>query len=244
MHRLLAVVGLTFLSACAPPGYVYDQGSFVPHAKDACARPEIAIRIADLLNVMIGKPDGPPDRVLSIQNMVSPGPFVDEGNDQSLSCHATLVLSNGQSEAGNVFVFKLANSSGALQVSWKSDINLAKQQNAEAIVRKANDWRSFHGNIATWSGIPPLPASASASKSARAPVHCTVADAVDHVVTVWLSKTDCQKWIDDAQVLAGAGPTPIQVQGFRRSKCIDKLSSVSTQSRSGEFYEICSRIGQ
>lgn len=259
-RHLLGVAGTVLsLCACAPPGYVYDTGSFVPHARDACARPETASGLVSFLNAQVGRPNGPPSKVLSIQGLVSAGQFVSDGDGQYILCHGTLNLASGENQAGNVrvveldsmgpiisggdsLIFQGAESSSAarIQVSWESDADLAKQEAARVAASRTQDWRSFHGDIATWTGIPPLPPSASTSTSPRTPVSCTVADAADHMVTIWATRRDCDKWIKEAKNLAKSGPTRMQIESYKREQCIHRLSTRMTQSYSGEFIELCS----
>lgn len=206
-------------------------------ADDLCLRPAAAKGLVNFLNAKVGQPGGPSDRVLSIQQLVASGSIAGS-QISSISCHGVLLLANGQSEAGTVRAADPGGSS-PLQVSWESDVAMAQR---EAAVKRAWDWRSFNGNIATWTGIPPLPPSASSSESTKSPVYCTVADAADHMVSIWVTKKDCDEWINEAKELAESGPTPMQIEGYRREQCVQKLAAGMTQSYSGEFWELCAGI--
>jgi hypothetical protein len=73
----------------------------------------------------------------------------------------------------------------------------------------------FHGDIASWSGIPPLPPDSATKQSPQRSVHCTVGDAADHMVSIWTTEKGCKEWLDAANKLAANGPTHRQVEDFR-----------------------------
>jgi hypothetical protein len=89
--------------------------------------------MAGLLNAKIGQKDGPPDRVVSIQELRSPGLIV-ESPTQLTACRGTLVLASGQTEKGTV----TSNAAASSGVSWESDDTAQKRRVAhEAAVAKA-----------------------------------------------------------------------------------------------------------
>lgn len=107
--------------------------------------------------------------------------------------------------------------------------------------RRRQDWRSFPGDISTWSGIPPFPPRASTEKTAANTSHCSMADVTGHRASAWMTSTDCAAWIRDAQALAKAGPTAAQVYSYRIDKCAEAVSHNAVQTYSGEFQTICAR---
>jgi hypothetical protein len=189
---------------------VYDQGSYKPHERDACKRPEVSARVLSEFNSMVGTPGYQKRQIVSIEGLISPGP-IDEGKGNSLICHGSLVLDGGAKESGTVNIFD-PGGAAPLSISWESDYDAEKRI-------ASGDWHSFKGDIGTWSGIPPLPASASRVMTKTASSDCSVADAVGHVEHVWLSGKDCEDWINAAKDLAKYGPTPVQVYGYKIDKC-------------------------
>lgn len=79
----------------------------------------------------------------------------------------------------------------------------------------AQNGPAFHGDIASWSGIPPLPPDSGAKQTPHRSAHCTVADAADHVVSVWTTEKACKEWLDEARKLAASGPTVRQIEDLR-----------------------------
>ncbi len=233
----------------APPGYIYDTGSFVPHAKDPCVRPETIQSIIDFLNAKVGKPDGPLARIISasgfttIQNESIHGP--------TLTCHGILETTEGRSDPGAVKLLLTDDSRGdvftAKDATWESDSDRDRKKatflTRQAAAMQAQNRTNFHGDIASWTGIPPLPLSASPSQSPEASVHCTVADAAGHMVSIWATKQDCTDWINKDQVLGKSGPTPMQIYNYRLEQCAQRIGERGTiQAYSGEFMEACTRI--
>ncbi len=247
------------LSACAPPGYVYDTWGFVPHARNACLRPEINEGFLTGLNTIVGTKKGPPNNVVSIQGLDSEDSYINDGTGRALSCRGTLILSNGQSVTGTVgadvddgqIAQRIIHASEAIpsrvkpiQYYWTSDAELLKQEEDMAAIRRAHDWRSFKGNIDAWSGIPPLPASASSEETPKSNVNCTVSDVTGNSVQIWASSKDCDKWIRQAAELSKKGPTSAQYESYKIDKCIQALSArAAPQSYSGQFYGICAGVG-
>jgi hypothetical protein len=73
----------------------------------------------------------------------------------------------------------------------------------------------FHGDIASWSGIPPLPPDSGKKQTPHRSIQCTVGDATDHMVSIWTTEKGCKEWLDAAKRLATNGPTHRQVEDFR-----------------------------
>jgi hypothetical protein len=63
----------------------------------------------------------------------------------------------------------------------------------------------------SWSGIPPLPPGASETQTDKSQAHCGVTDATGHDVTRWMSSSDCQAWIKEAQELSKSGPSRLEI---------------------------------
>lgn len=97
----------------------------------------------------------------------------------------------------------------------------------------------YAGDALAWSGIPPLPPSASDNKTAISDSRCTVADAAGHMLTIYATGADCQRWIAEAQRLSKNGPTTVQVREQKIEVCTRRLAASSVQEYSGEFYELC-----
>ncbi len=240
MRRSVAAMALLAISGCAPPGYHFGQWSlgdpkaaFTVYPNDACQRRELRTPGAvQWVNSLVGTQGGPSGRVVTIENVS--GPAVD--NPNPLSCHATLRLENGGFEEGTLTFFSPGNDR-PLVVSWESDFARSQRLRRNSL----DNWKSYPGDIASWSGIPPLPRSASEVESSSAPVHCSIGDAAGHMVAIWTTKSDCSDWISEARRLSASGPTPVQLRNYRISKCIERLSAAGyIQSRSGEELEICS----
>jgi hypothetical protein len=128
---------------------------------------------------------------------------------------------------------RLAYTAIAVAISFTPTCTNALAQTA------ADDWRSFRGDIAKWTGIPPLPRSATRTKIASA-VNCTVADAAGNMVSWFMSRSDCIRWIEGAKELAKSAPTPRQMYSYRIHQCMQKFSG-QVQAYSGEFYTACAR---
>lgn len=118
--RNVAFAAALLAAGCAPPGYRYETGSFTPHAIDACARPETISGLKGWLNAKAGLPGDPAARVVEIENMVSAGPGPDEGQGNSLTCRATLVLATGKRETGVVTAID-PGGAAPLAVTWRRD---------------------------------------------------------------------------------------------------------------------------
>lgn len=116
---IVVLAALSALISCAPPGYKYEQWSFVPRAIDACARPETSTGLMGYLNRKIGVSDGPKARVISIQGLVLSGEL-NEGHGAELSCHGTLILENGQTQTGLVSA-RDPGGYAPLEVRWYPD---------------------------------------------------------------------------------------------------------------------------
>lgn len=101
---------------------------------------------------------------------------------------------------------------------------------------------AFTGDVGSWSGIPPLPPSASSMETDRASSYCTVADAVGHVEQAWMSNADCMRWIEAAKALSAMGPTAREVHEYRIRRCLERSASMR-QQYSGQFYELCADAG-
>jgi hypothetical protein len=131
---------------------------------------------------------------------------------------------------------------GAVHWRWHSDKALAERDaaNQAAYQARSQAWIKSGRSVATWSGIPPLPLSESSTKTATATTHCTVTDAVDHVVARWMTKQDCQAWMQKATELSASGPTPQQVHMYLISQCLSRTQG--TQSYSGQFWRECDAI--
>ncbi|MCY0852542.1 hypothetical protein [Cupriavidus sp. D39] len=162
-------------------------------------------------------------------------------HSMALSCYATLVLQSGSVESGIVRAVRSEQQQTPVG-EWVSDATIAQREAVDAAAKSAQNWRNFPGDIAAWSGIPPLPRTASRYQTEKASTHCTITDTADHVATVWASSGDCRRWIEDAQKFATAGPTRAQIEGYRRDQCINSLSRTASQSYSGESYGICSGV--
>lgn len=216
---------LTILICCGcAPGYHYETGSFTPIPNDACMKPEMSSAGAiSLLNARLGQTGGPPGRVVAIEGLRSVGDACPGPETTSLTCHGTLIMEGGRSETG-VFSVTDPGSNYPIQVSWESDaIRTNRQAAADAAQHDrvvANSWTSFHGDLASWTGIPPLPPNTSSVPSPTAPLRCSVSDVVGHTVSMWTTKATCDEWIRKAKELAKSGPTIGQVSDYRHFQCV------------------------
>lgn len=151
MVRLWAVLGLLLAvssAACAPAGYQYgawsvtDPGqAFRLQPRDGCQRPELTSAGAlQWINSHIGEPHGPPGRVVAIQSL-SGAPYADESS--SISCHGSIVLADGSTEAGTL-QFSDPGGSGSLGVAWQSDAERDKPE--QWMVDLQNACRNTRGN--------------------------------------------------------------------------------------------------
>lgn len=135
---VIAIGAMLGLSAgCAPMGYHYDVGSLTPTPNDACQRPEVSSSGAiSILNSSIGQNSGIPGRVTEITSMASADPAqlsalgirLGSGSN-SVVCHATLRLVNGQSKGG-VVAFTDPGAYAPVQVEWLSDADIAAKRAA------------------------------------------------------------------------------------------------------------------
>ncbi len=109
----------TLCSGCAPQGYAYEVGSFVPHAKDACARPETSQTIVRFLNAKVGQPDGPVAPVISIQLITTENGAID---GPTLTCRGVLQTASGVIGPGVVVVrYRYDNRDLPADVNWETD---------------------------------------------------------------------------------------------------------------------------
>jgi len=92
---------------------------------DPCMRPEMNSRGAiSYLNARVDKTDGPRSRVVGIQGLRSvPNPLI--GGGSSVTCHGTLIMTDGTTETG---ILSVTDPGGAapLEVSWVSDADRAR----------------------------------------------------------------------------------------------------------------------
>jgi hypothetical protein len=134
-----------------------------------------------------------------------------------------------------------ANAFTAVDAAWETDPDRAQKEAAarrETAIREGvlvAQEANFRGNMATWTGIPPMPPSASPYETPTASTHCTATDVADHRVSIWTTRQDCDAWINEAQELAKSGPTARQVELYRIGECAKKLAETQIQSRSGNF---------
>jgi hypothetical protein len=77
----------------------------------------------------------------------------------------------------------------------------------------------FRGDIARWSGIPPLPPGSTSYETGVNTTHCSGADAANHWASFWATGPTCQRWLATLAALGRQGPTPLQVHGYRVSEC-------------------------
>lgn len=153
------------------------------------------------------------------------------------SCHGTLIFRAGRSLPGTISISRAAT--GQLQAAWLADADKAKQQVQTDQSARKQPW---HGDIGTWTGIPPLPPTASETKTAIASTRCSVGSETVGIVERYMSSSDCNKWIAEAQKLAATGPTPREIYQYRLSKCAEQLARQGTQAYSGQFMELCAGI--
>jgi hypothetical protein len=95
---LLAGVAL-LCEGCAPPGYMYDTGSLVPHPSDECQRPETVQAIANLLNSKVGLPNGPPSPVIRTKLQTTENGLI---HAPTLTCYGLLQTAAGVIGPGRV----------------------------------------------------------------------------------------------------------------------------------------------
>lgn len=115
--KCMALMGL--LAGCAPQGTYYPVGSFVPKVKDACTTSEVERGFVRHLNAKVGRPDGPPSLVTSIEGLASSGAPVEDPTGIFV-CRGTLKLADGKTDVG--VVRSVDSGSGMpLKVSWVSD---------------------------------------------------------------------------------------------------------------------------
>jgi hypothetical protein len=84
----------------------------------------------------------------------------------------------------------------------------------------------FHGNIATWSGVPPYPASATRHKTETNSAFCTAADAANHWGFFWSSEPVCLAWLAEMRELSNRGPTPYEVHSYWVTECWKRAGMV------------------
>lgn len=206
------------------------------YPKNDCARKEIN-GLIKFLNDRVGMLDGPSQRIIGIKDMMVMNKSSNALNH--ITCHGSIIFDNGKAESGIVDVIDPGEKE-PLKLTWKSDTNIEKEYKKQKDEQWKKSWRSFRGDIASWSGIPPFPPSTSENQSKIATTHCTVADAADHMVSIWASNNDCKNWIKHAETLAKSGPTPIQIYDYKIHKCIERLSIVAEPATSsGEYYMLC-----
>lgn len=110
------------LSACAAPGYHFNAGELHQTPNDPCQRQEVrSAGAVSWLNMKVGAPDGPPKRVVSIQNPSG------SGYGSALACRAFLVFEDGTTQAGQLTVID-PGGTAPLSVRWTSDAEAAGQQ--------------------------------------------------------------------------------------------------------------------
>lgn len=101
------------LGGCAPPGYVYDPGSFVAHPVDFCSR-------ADVRTMLIGglrKTEGMAGADFQDISTTYIAGF--SATDRDFSCHGTLVTADRARIPGTVSVSR--DPAGSLRSAWESD---------------------------------------------------------------------------------------------------------------------------
>jgi hypothetical protein len=199
MKRLLlvgAAAAAVSLSACAPSGYRYGSWTDGPAAaftlspNDDCRRREIEQSIVNFLNGKVGQPGGPPALVLSATGFVTIPNEVIHG--PTLTCRGILQTTGGPIGPGAVQLRLTDNGTAnvftALDAAWETDADRAQKEAAarrETAIREGvlvAQETNFRGNMATWTGIPPMPPSASPSETPMASTHCTVTDVANHQV--------------------------------------------------------------
>jgi hypothetical protein len=103
---------------------------------DPCMRPEMNSRGSiSYLNARVGKIDGPRSRVVAIQALRSV-PNTPIGGGSSVTCHGTLIMTDGATEAG---ILSVTDPGGAapLEVSWESDADRARPEASQPRVETA-----------------------------------------------------------------------------------------------------------
>lgn len=76
----------------------------------------------------------------------------------------------------------------------------------------------FTGSLDTWSGIPPLPPSASKAQTPSASTHCNGIDIAGNYAAFWAPRKDCDAWIHQMELLQADGPSAKQASDIRKNR--------------------------
>jgi hypothetical protein len=112
---------------------------------DACLEPKISKGLVGFLNAKVGKLGGPPETVVSIEDLSSldgKGFFSSYGGGiDGFICHGTLQLIGGQQESGTVTAID-SGPDQQFDVTWESDSKrkqkLESELQAELIISRCN----------------------------------------------------------------------------------------------------------
>lgn len=116
---LVAAFIANMLMGCAPPGYMYDTGSFVAHPIDFCQRKEPMALLIGGLRKTAGMGTADLVDVSTTYRNPVPGPSQIE-----FSCHGTIITPAGAHMLGIVTISEDEN--GALKAAWVSDASSNK----------------------------------------------------------------------------------------------------------------------
>ena len=117
--KLCVGLAAILLSGCAPAGTHYGSwaegpvAAFTAQPNDPCQRVEMRSPGAmNLLNAKVGLPDGPSQRVISIEALTGGGYGIGP-----LVCHGTVVMEGGLRDTGTLSVTD-GGSSAQPNMSW------------------------------------------------------------------------------------------------------------------------------
>ncbi|CAE6939172.1 hypothetical protein R69608_05140 [Paraburkholderia nemoris] len=127
---------------------------------------------------------------------------VGQDRTDGVVCHGDITYRDGRMERGVLTLRRSGSSVPA--VNWVPDTSQPDSPNP---IR-------FKGDIASWSGIPPLPPHSSKTQISPTQAHCSATDIMNHSADAWMSRTACDDWIKEASDLNKRGPTQSQVTNF------------------------------
>jgi hypothetical protein len=127
LKRLILLIPLLLPSSCAPTGYHYGTWSvtnpsqaFELHPNDACRDQRLVSSGAlQTMNASVGKPNGFPKTVTSVDSISSTGygpPLgFDAGPPASIQCYEAVAFSDGSHESGAV---DMTDQTDGVAVTW------------------------------------------------------------------------------------------------------------------------------
>jgi hypothetical protein len=183
---------------------------------DPCMRPEMTSAGAiSYLNARLGKTDGPRSPVAAIQGLRAV-PNTSIAGGSSVTCHGTLIMTDGTTEAG---ILSVTDPGGAtpLEVSWESDARRVRPDPPQVAAAAP---QAAQGTQAITQAVVNEPTKATpilASKNPR--IHCEVFGASEKLMTMEEGKRTCEAAVKAASL----------------SEESDRVDHVEMQIHSGVF---------